>query len=224
MIKGNCSSTNGLMITFFHKQIHLFLTFMNKTVAVWIFCGELVTSFEDHLLWHADYNTNSIYITSDQDLIISYCKAEEGCSDEGEVFAVGSINMSNILVEKCIAKISTSDVALQISPRRTVETGRSSIRSTVRDALEDVTALYYDEDRNEIYTGNKQVSHLLRGLIHSAASLADICAMHFLILVTRDVNAIGVIIGMPQQMVSKRGDKLTPKVPHGNCPVPKCQE
>jgi hypothetical protein len=35
-----------------------------------------VTSFEDHLLWHPDCNTNNIYITSDQDLIISYCKAE----------------------------------------------------------------------------------------------------------------------------------------------------
>jgi len=45
-------------------------------VAVWNFRGELVTSFEDHLLWHPDCNTNNIYITSDQDLIISYCKAD----------------------------------------------------------------------------------------------------------------------------------------------------
>lgn len=35
-----------------------------------------MTSFEDHLLWHPDCNTNNIYITSDQDLIISYCKAD----------------------------------------------------------------------------------------------------------------------------------------------------
>lgn len=51
---------------------------------MWNFRGELVTSFEDHLLWHPDCNTNNIYITSDQDLIISYCKSEEGCEDEGE--------------------------------------------------------------------------------------------------------------------------------------------
>ncbi|KAM3686379.1 hypothetical protein ACJW31_11G194700 [Castanea mollissima] len=57
----------------------LFLTFRDRTVAVWNFRGELVTSFEDHLLWHPDCNTNNIYITSDQDLIISYCKAD---SDE----------------------------------------------------------------------------------------------------------------------------------------------
>ncbi|XP_020522504.1 uncharacterized protein LOC18433709 isoform X2 [Amborella trichopoda] len=137
----------------FLYENHLFLTFRNRTVAVWNFRGELVTSFEDHLLWHRDCNTNNIYITSDQDLIISYCKAEES-ECEGDV---GSINMSNILTGKCISKICASDPALQVRPRME---GRSKIRSTVREALEDVTALFYDEDRNEIYTGNKQ------GLIH----------------------------------------------------------
>ncbi|KAG0451732.1 hypothetical protein HPP92_026091 [Vanilla planifolia] len=144
----------------FLYENHLFLTFRNRTVAVWNFRGELVTSFEDHLLWHPDCNTNNIYITSDQDLIISYCKSEEACEEEGEALAVGSINMSNILTGKCIAKISANDPSIQISPRRRGDAGRSAIRSTVREALEDVTALFYDEDRNEIYTGNKQ------GLIH----------------------------------------------------------
>lgn len=60
----------------FLYENQLFLTFRNRTVAVWNFRGELVTSFEDHLLWHSDCNTNNIYITSDQDLIISYCKVE----------------------------------------------------------------------------------------------------------------------------------------------------
>jgi hypothetical protein len=60
----------------FLYELQLFLTFRNRSVAVWNFRGELVTSFEDHLLWHPDCNTNNIYITSDQDLIISYCKAE----------------------------------------------------------------------------------------------------------------------------------------------------
>ncbi|ONK75129.1 uncharacterized protein A4U43_C03F13670 [Asparagus officinalis] len=142
----------------FLYENHLFLTFRKGTVAVWNFRGELVTSFEDHLLWHPDCNTNNIYITSDQDLIISYCKAEEGYEAEGE--AVGSINMSNILTGKCISKICSSDPTLQINPRQRGNTGRSSIRSSVKEALEDVTALFYDEDRNEIYTGNKQ------GLIH----------------------------------------------------------
>lgn len=60
----------------FLYENQLFLTFRNRTVAVWNFRGELVTSFEDHLLWHPDCNTNNIYITSDQELIISYCKAD----------------------------------------------------------------------------------------------------------------------------------------------------
>ena len=60
----------------FLYENQLFLTFRNRNVSVWNFRGELVTSFEDHLLWHPDCNTNNIYITSDQDLIISYCKAD----------------------------------------------------------------------------------------------------------------------------------------------------
>lgn len=60
----------------FLYENQLFLTFRNRLVSVWNFRGELVTAFEDHLLWHPDCNTNNIYITSDQDLIISYCKAD----------------------------------------------------------------------------------------------------------------------------------------------------
>ncbi|KAJ0983777.1 hypothetical protein J5N97_002133 [Dioscorea zingiberensis] len=153
----------------FLYENHLFLTFRNRTVAVWNFRGELVTSFEDHLLWHPDCNTNNIYITSDQDLIISYCKAEPPCEEEGEEGATataapppaGSINMSNIKSGKCIAKICANDPMLQINPRSSTSgRRRSTIQSTIKEALEDVTALYYDEDRNEIYTGNKQ------GLVH----------------------------------------------------------
>ncbi|KAL0452625.1 UNVERIFIED_CONTAM: hypothetical protein Slati_1240600 [Sesamum latifolium] len=130
---------------------------------------ELVTSFEDHLLWHHDCNTNNIYITSDQDLIISYCKAEsdEPLSDGN----VGSINISNILTGKCLAKInacstlplgecscSASCGGRNCNSKKCIKASR--IRSTVAEALEDITALFYDEERNEIYTGNRL------GLVH----------------------------------------------------------
>lgn len=72
----------------FLYENQLFLTFRNRTVAVWNFRGELVTSFEDHLLWHPDCNTNNIYITSDQDLIISYCKAD---SDDSSTDGNGNL-------------------------------------------------------------------------------------------------------------------------------------
>lgn len=134
----------------FLYENQLFLTFRNRTVAVWNFRGELVTSFEDHLLWHPDCNTNNIYITSDQDVIISYCKAES--DDQWMEGNAGSINISNILTGKCLAKINASNGNPKVDS--------SHISCTVAEALEDITALFYDEDRNEIYTGNRQ------GLIH----------------------------------------------------------
>jgi WD40 repeat protein len=164
----------------FLYENQLFLTFRNRTVAVWNFRGELVTSFEDHLLWHPDCNTNNIYITSDQDLIISYCKADSDDPLEG---TAGSINISNILTGKCLAKIKASNgVPLKTCDcsssscngrncsgggrnnsarkKRIQASSSSRMRSTVAEALEDITALFYDEERNEIYTGNRL------GLVH----------------------------------------------------------
>ncbi|NP_001343932.1 uncharacterized protein LOC100382016 [Zea mays] len=149
----------------FLYENNLFLTFCNRTVAAWNFRGELVTSFEDHELWHPNCNTNNIYITAGHDLIISYCKVSKqraDCvdSEAGEVLSMGSINMSDIFTGKCVAKISPADPTLTIAPRRRGDDSRSTIRSTVPEALEDITALFYDEDRNEIYTGNS------KGLVH----------------------------------------------------------
>jgi hypothetical protein len=73
---------------------------------------------------------------------------------------MGSINMSNIFTGKCVAKISPSDPTLTVAPRKRRDTSRTTIRSTVSEALEDITALFYDEDHNEIYTGNS------KGLVH----------------------------------------------------------
>ncbi|KAI3731207.1 hypothetical protein L1987_62392 [Smallanthus sonchifolius] len=158
----------------FLYENQLFLTFRNRTVAVWNFRGELVTSFEDHLLWHPDCNTNNIYITSDQDLIISYCKTktDDSLTQENE----GSINISNILTGKCLAKINAKNgvpldecsccgMDMRSNSRSCKCTSRKRIRasritSSVTEALEDITALFYDEERNEIYTGNRL------GLVH----------------------------------------------------------
>uniref|UniRef100_A0A162A1R2 Uncharacterized protein n=1 Tax=Daucus carota subsp. sativus TaxID=79200 RepID=A0A162A1R2_DAUCS len=148
----------------FLYENQLFLTFRNRTVAVWNFRGELVTSFEDHLLWHPDCNTNNIYITSDQDLIISYCKADS--EDQLLEGNAGSINISNILTGKCLAKIKATNslppeecnCSSKCSGKNCSSSKRfqaSRMRSTVADALEDITALFYDEERNEIYTGNR---------------------------------------------------------------------
>jgi hypothetical protein len=127
----------------FLYENQLFLTFRNRTVSVWNFRGELVTSFEDHLLWYPDCNTNNIYITSEQDLIISYCKARG--QDADLMMGVGSINVSNILTGKCVAKVCPF---------------AHGGNAQWEEALQDVTAVFYDEERNEIYTGNRG------GLVH----------------------------------------------------------
>ncbi|CAA7052110.1 unnamed protein product [Microthlaspi erraticum] len=141
----------------FLYENQLFLTFRNRNVSVWNFRGELVTSFEDHLLWHPDCNTNNIYITSDQDMIISYCKADT--EDQWMEGNAGSINISNILTGKCLAKIKANDAP----PKEEEEEECSSSgsrnskqrKTAVAEALEDITSLFYDEERNEIYTGNR---------------------------------------------------------------------
>lgn len=87
------------------------------------------------------------------------------------VFAAGSINVSNILTGKCLAKVKASNsgpvedecnCSSECSGdcRSKKRAHGSRIRSTVAEALEDITALFYDEERNEIYTGNRH------GLVH----------------------------------------------------------
>ncbi|CAA7398275.1 unnamed protein product [Spirodela intermedia] len=144
-------TTPSAFIFLYENQ--LFLTFRNRTVAVWNFRGELVTTFDDHLLWHPDCNTNNIYITTDQDLIISYCKAKS--DDDSSDRNAGSINISNILTGRCLAKVSAASAV--VGPTGAATSGH---RNAAAVALEDITALYYDEDRNEIYTGNRL------GLVH----------------------------------------------------------
>ena len=124
-------TTPSAFIFLYENQ--LFLTFRQHSVSVWNFQGELVTTFKDHQLWYPDCNTNNIYITSQQDLIISYCKSESG--------EEGSLNVSDILTGDCLAKVEVDKTKLNLAEQK--------------NALEEVTSLYYNEEMNEIYTGNK---------------------------------------------------------------------
>lgn len=77
-----------------------------------------------------------------KDLIISFCKYDD-CKHGSSENQHGSINVSSISKGKCLAKVTcdTND-------------------SEQRIALTGVSALFYNEDRNEIYTGNRN------GMIH----------------------------------------------------------
>ncbi|QDZ22289.1 hypothetical protein HOP50_07g48270 [Chloropicon primus] len=136
----------------FLYENHLFLTFRDRQVEVWNFKGELVTSFEDHLLWHPNCNTNNIYITQEQDLIVSYCKPKQ----EGEEKSLASINVSSILTGKCQAKLGQmqEEKGCEGSSHESLLLSPGGGRISGDAALGDVTALFYNEERNEIYTGN----------------------------------------------------------------------
>ena len=79
-------------------------------------------------------------------------------------YEAGSINISNILTGKCLAKISATSHCPNVdgcgSSADRSKQNYSGVRSTVAEALEDITALFYDEERNEIYTGNRHGLHV----------------------------------------------------------------
>jgi hypothetical protein len=62
----------------------------------------------------------------------------------------GSINISNILNGQLLAKLSADT-----SVNRLSATPDPSSKENERRALQDVTSLFYNEETNEIYTGNK---------------------------------------------------------------------
>lgn len=121
----------------FLYESELFLTFQQRQVNVWNFRGQRITDFEDHTLFRSDSNTASIYITQHQDIIVSYCQQHGNCRH-------GTINLSWIDSGKLLGKITCNR-----------KFGQDHIK-----ALEDVTALYYNEERNEIYSGSRN------GLVH----------------------------------------------------------
>lgn len=121
----------------FLYESELFLTFQQRNICVWNFQGERVSDFEDHTLYRSDASTSSIYITQNQDVIISYCRQHYGCQH-------GAINFSLISTGKLLGKITCD----------------SSNSPGHAEVLEDVTALYFNEERNEIYSGDPD------GLIH----------------------------------------------------------
>lgn len=127
--------TPSAFIFLYGKRV--FLTFRQRQVSVWSFRGELVTTFDDHVLWHSDSHTNSIHITQHQDLILSYCHGSSGDNS----CDYGTINVSWISTGKLLAKIEC----------KSEEDAKEK-----QEALREVTAIFYNEDRCEIYSGNAQ--------------------------------------------------------------------
>ena len=106
-------------------------------MTVWNFRGELVSRFEDHSLWfplaELDH-TSVIYITQSQDVILSLCHGgDSGDTAQSSQPKNVAIHVSHILSGKCLAKIDWNS-----------------------SGAANLTALYYNEERGDIITGNTQ--------------------------------------------------------------------
>ncbi|GLJ54462.1 hypothetical protein SUGI_1169690 [Cryptomeria japonica] len=127
----------------------LFLTFHIETVFVWNLQGEVVASYRNHSIRLSGTSISIVQLTRDEELLLSYTKVGESLeADKRDC----SINIINILTGNCYAKIGGNDLDVGISCRN--RPNLSVTQSTLQDVLEDITAIFYDEDRNEIYTGN----------------------------------------------------------------------
>ena len=110
----------------FLSNSHLFLTFKGNTVIVWNEAGEQVSKFEDHKISAQTMKTNCIFVSANKGIIFSHSQSPTDGS--------GAIVISSIFSGKTVGRITSPD-----NPA----------------ALEDVTSLYYSDERGEIYTGNK---------------------------------------------------------------------
>lgn len=106
--------TPGAFIFLYENS--LFLTFSKREIGVWNFSGQRVASFDDHFNFFADCNTSNVFISHEQDLIVSYClthtqiAALKNRQADPDAWLKakersGCINVSHIFSGKCIAKI-----------------------------------------------------------------------------------------------------------------------
>ncbi|KAL6069091.1 F-box/WD repeat-containing protein 4 [Balamuthia mandrillaris] len=128
---------NASSFIFLHSK-RLFLICYMGLITVWNFEGSFVSRLDDHLL--LDEQAHTLCITEHQDCIISYCAGDD-------FFKEGSINVSDVATGKCMAKMEACCEISAMTPpdAETVQTR----------ALTGVTALFYNEERSEIVTGNK---------------------------------------------------------------------
>ncbi|KAL6642558.1 hypothetical protein ACP70R_020739 [Stipagrostis hirtigluma subsp. patula] len=98
------------------------------------------------------------YVTRDKNFAVLYSRKFRESIDKKQVSSVvGSINICNTFSGKTIFKINPyDDLDLKVAPRKEVDRKRTKIRCNIHEALHNVTALYYDEERHIIYTGNFQ--------------------------------------------------------------------
>jgi len=131
---------------FLHENQRI-LVFRDRKISVWNLRGECVTRFEDHVLYHAEWVIATVYVTTRQDLIVSYCKNQQTYR--------GQIHVSDLLSGRCLSRI--------VSESNNSDQARESRRASVphnTDPLLNITALWYNEDAHAIYSGTAD------GMVH----------------------------------------------------------
>lgn len=145
------------------QRRNAFLACMQGGLALLDAQGTVVCMYDPHLAWPA--TLSSISITRDERHIISYCGQDPAAphspadaltplqppqrpAARGEVHAVPartatpSIHVSDVATGRSVARLA-ADMATDPGEHK-----------ALTKALADVTALFFDEERNELFTGN----------------------------------------------------------------------
>eukprot|EP00871_Galdieria_phlegrea_P000886 jgi/Galph1/1799/GphlegSOOS_G474.1 len=130
-ILANSQSLNATAFVALHEN-ELLLTEVQGRFYIWNANGTLVSSFDGNLDCNQDIQNNNLYIIGNQDLLLAFGK-------KGLRGKQGVIRIVSILTGRHLASI-TDD--------------------TETNLLNDVSAIFYNDERNEIYTGTPT------GLVH----------------------------------------------------------
>ncbi|KAK4523632.1 hypothetical protein GAYE_PCTG71G1528 [Galdieria yellowstonensis] len=122
----NAHSLNATAFVALHES-ELLLTESKGRFYIWNLSGSLVSSFEGNVHSYQDSSNSSLYIIGSQDLLLAFGRKAK---NEKE----GVIRIVSILTGQHLSSISDDD-------------------STGKNALSEVSAIFYNDERNEIYTG-----------------------------------------------------------------------
>ncbi|EOD04909.1 hypothetical protein EMIHUDRAFT_460217 [Emiliania huxleyi CCMP1516] len=123
---------------------NLFLAVSGRALAVFSLQGDRLLGMEDHTLWcDGESAMSNLYVTTAQDVVLSYCARPNTDRRAG-----GTINVSSLRTGECVAKLAAGAPLPELA---------------------DVTALSFSEARSELYVGSRKGSLFVWSLFGVAA-------------------------------------------------------
>ncbi|EME30363.1 hypothetical protein Gasu2_70310 [Galdieria sulphuraria] len=129
----NAQSLNATAFVALHES-ELLLTESRGRFYIWNLSGSLVSTFEGNVHSYQDGSNSSLYIIGSQDLLLAFGR-------RGDNQKEGVIRIVSILTGQHLSSICDDG-------------------SSGKNALNEVSAIFYNDERNEIYTGTAE------GLLH----------------------------------------------------------